>query len=88
MTKKYSVLLKVITVLLGVVLVIINLYPLVKGVELFAGASIINDILFIGIFTLIGIERVKAKGKYGNLYLVVPVVMAIILLLKYITRII
>ena len=87
MTKQYSGLLKVTTVLLAVLIIIINLYPLVKGVELFASAPTVNDILFIVGFTLIGIERVTAKDKYGHLYLALPLVMAIILVIKFMTKI-
>ena len=57
MTKQYSGLLKITTVLLAVLIIIINLYPLVKGVELFSSEPIVNDILFTGLFTLIGVER-------------------------------
>ena len=87
MTKQFSGLLKVTIVLLAVVIMIINLYALVKGVELFAGASTVNDILFIVGFTLIGIERVTAKDKYRHLYLALPLVMAIILVVKFMTKI-
>lgn len=87
MNKQYNGLLKVIIVLLGFVVMAINLYPLVKGVELFASAPTVNNILFIAVFTLIGIERVKAKDKYGHLYLVFTLVMAIILVIKFMTKI-
>ena len=36
---------------------------------------------------LIGIERVKAKDKYGHLYLALPLVIAIILVVKFMTKI-
>ena len=87
MTKKYIILLNVITVLLGVVLVISNVYPLIIGEELFSNHLLLNDILFIALFTTIGIEKFKAKDKYGHIYLAFPLVMAIIILLKYTTKI-
>ena len=82
MTKQYSGLIKVTTILLAVVIMIISLYALVNGVELFASAPTVTSILFIAVFTLIGIERVKAKDKYGHLYLTFTLVMAIILGIK------
>jgi len=86
MTKLYSGSINVITILLAVVIMIINVYPLVKGVELFASARIVTNILFLTMFSLTGITKLRNKNKIGYYYLAFVFVMLIIFLIMYLTK--
>lgn len=87
MTKHYSGLIKIITVLLALVIIAINLYALVNTSTSFP-INNVTDILFILVFASIGIGKVKDGDKYGHIYLSFTLVMAIILVIKFITKII
>ena len=86
MTKLYSGLIKVITILLAVTIMIINVYPLVKGVELFASARIVTNILFLTMFSLTGITKLRNKNKIGFYYLAFVLVMLIIFYMMFMTK--
>ncbi len=82
MTKRYSGLMTVTTVLLAVAIMINNLYPLVNGVELCAGAHTLTNILFITLFSLTGITKLRDKNKSGFYYLALVFVMLIIFFME------
>jgi len=82
MTKYYDSLIKIVNIFIAIAIILVNLYALISSSTSLPIATITN-ILFISFFALLGVKSIKDKSNYGYLYLVFMIVMALILLIRY-----
>jgi hypothetical protein len=78
MNNQHIGLINIFVILFSISIIIVNIYALINQSISFPRDTITN-ILFIVIFTLLGIEKIINKNKNGYFYLAFVLVMVIIL---------